>query len=94
MTPLDRNARACGLAGIARLVFTISLAIASTAAAQVAVTTYHYDNYRTGWNSHESVLTPTNVASSSFGLLTTVAVDDQVMRVAEYGRWMYWARPY
>jgi len=78
MTPLDRNVRACGLAGIARLVFTISLAIASTAAAQVAVTTYHYDNYRTGWNSHESVLTPTNVASSSFGLLTTVAVDDQV----------------
>jgi len=78
MTPLHRNARVCELAGIARLVFTISLAIASTAAAQIAVTTYHYDNYRSGWNSSETELTPTNVASSRFGLLTTVALDDEV----------------
>jgi hypothetical protein len=42
------------------------------------VTTYHYDNYRTGWNQDETTLTPTNVASSSFGLLQTVTVDDQV----------------
>ena len=37
------------------------------ATGQVAVTTYHYDNNRTGWNSHESVLIPANVASASFG---------------------------
>ncbi len=48
------------------------------AAAQTAVTTYHYDNNRTGWNSTETVLTPANVNSSSFGLLTTVKLDDQV----------------
>jgi hypothetical protein len=48
------------------------------ATAQTAVTTYHYDNNRTGWNRNESVLTPANVASTSFGLLQTVALDDQV----------------
>jgi hypothetical protein len=53
-------------------------AFSPIAMAQVAVTTYHYDNNRTGWNQNETVLTPATVASSSFGLLQTVAVDDQV----------------
>jgi len=44
----------------------------------VTVTTYHYDNYRTGWNQNETTLTPANVHSSSFGLLETVTLDDQV----------------
>ncbi len=43
-----------------------------------AVTTYHYDNYRTGWNSNETTLNTTNVASSQFGLRQTVTLDDQV----------------
>jgi hypothetical protein len=43
-----------------------------------SVTTYHYDNYRTGWNQNETVLTPANVNSSSFGLLQTVTLDNQV----------------
>ena len=51
---------------------------ASPSIAQTAITTYHVDNNRTGWNSHETVLTPANVASSSFGLLKAVALDDQV----------------
>src|ERR1700685_1272497 len=51
---------------------------ALVATGQTPVTTYHYDNYRTGWNSAETTLTPTNVASSAFGLLHTVALDDQV----------------
>lgn len=46
--------------------------------AQFAVTTYHYDSNRTGWNNQETTLTPTNVASSAFGLLYNVALDDQV----------------
>jgi hypothetical protein len=46
--------------------------------AQTAVTTYHNDNYRTGWNSSETSLTPANVNKSSFGLLHKVVVDDQV----------------
>ncbi len=45
---------------------------------QVSATTYHYDNYRTGWNSQESVLTPANVNTSSFGSLIKVQLDDQV----------------
>jgi len=48
------------------------------AVGQMSVTTYHYDNNRTGWNQQETVLTPANVNSSSFGLLHKVALDDQV----------------
>jgi len=46
--------------------------------AQQTVSTYHYDNNRTGWNSHEQQLTPERVASSAFGRLLTVGLDDQV----------------
>jgi hypothetical protein len=42
-----------------------------------AVTTYHYDNYRTGWNSSETILTQANVNATSFGLLQSVRLDDQ-----------------
>jgi outer membrane protein assembly factor BamB len=56
----------------------LTLAGSIPAAAQVSVTTYHYDNYRTGLNSQEKVLTPTAVHSSSFGVLKTVTLDDQV----------------
>jgi hypothetical protein len=54
------------------------LAAVLTANSQTAVTTYHNDNYRTGWNSKETVLTPSNVGSSSFGLLASITLDDQV----------------
>ena len=62
------------------VVFTVLVLIGAGAlrAAGQAVTTYHYDNYRTGWNQNETVLTPANVGSSSFGLLQTVPLDDQV----------------
>jgi hypothetical protein len=45
---------------------------------KASITTYHYDNYRTGWNQNETTLTPANVGSSSFGLLQTVTLDNQV----------------
>jgi hypothetical protein len=63
-----------------RHAFTLALVTLSAlvAAAQVSITTYHYDNNRTGWNRNESALTPAAVASASFGLLHTVALDDQV----------------
>jgi len=44
----------------------------------VDVVTQHNDVSRTGWNSQETILTPSNVNSASFGLLHAVAVDDQV----------------
>jgi len=43
-----------------------------------AVTTYHNDNLRTGWNSKETLLTPLNVNSTTFGLLHSVPLDEQV----------------
>jgi hypothetical protein len=44
---------------------------------KIAVTTYHYDNMHTGWNANELLLTPANVAASSFGSVS-VQLDDQV----------------
>jgi outer membrane protein assembly factor BamB len=61
--------QAAALAGLA--------ATAHTAAA-ANITTYHYDNQRTGWNPSETALTPANVASTRFGLLHQVALDNQV----------------
>jgi hypothetical protein len=52
--------------------------VLSQALAQTSVTTHHYDNYRTGWNQTETVLTPANVWTPNFGLLYTVLLDDQV----------------
>ena len=39
----------------------------SSLSAQVAVTTYQYDNSRSGTNTHETTLTPSNVNVSTFG---------------------------
>ena len=44
----------------------------------MAITTYHYDNNRTGWNQSETVLTAANVGKTTFGLLQKVTLDDQV----------------
>jgi hypothetical protein len=45
----------------------------------IDVLTYHYDNYPTGWNQSETDLTPATVHSASFGVLTTINVDGDVM---------------
>jgi len=44
----------------------------------IDVLLYHYDLLRTGWNQSETDLTPTTVASSNFGQLTTLNVDGNV----------------
>jgi hypothetical protein len=59
----------------------LSSAALDTASAQqssVNVVTYHYDTLRTGWNPNETVLTISNVNSSTFGVLAQVTLDDQV----------------
>src|ERR1700730_13105285 len=62
------------------LVFFATVVVAGSAAAQspVWVPTYHYDNLRTGWNSHETQLTLQNVTQSTFGIIGTAKLDDQV----------------
>jgi hypothetical protein len=45
---------------------------------QVSVNTYHYDNFRTGRNTHETILTPTVVNQSTFGKLFSQSVDGQI----------------
>lgn len=47
-------------------------------AGAVSVTTYHYDNARTGANSQETTLSPANVTVASFGKLYSFKVDGQV----------------
>jgi hypothetical protein len=46
--------------------------------AQIDVTTFKYDNARTGQNLHETILTPQSVSSGAFHKLFTVAVDGYV----------------
>jgi len=59
-------------------VFLSMFSYISAAFAQVAVTTYHNDNARSGLNNHESILTHANVNSTAFGKLFQYAVDGQV----------------
>ena len=47
-------------------------------AGPIDVTTYHYDNLRTGWNQTETALTPGNVAGGTFKMIASTALDDQV----------------
>src|SRR5438552_3378905 len=74
--PLRRMREYSSAAWLVILALILSTAVATCQ--QVSVTTYHYDQKRTGWNPQETILTPTNVASTSFGLLKSVSLDDQV----------------
>jgi hypothetical protein len=54
----------------------LALMLASPqAGGQVSVWTYHNNNFRTGANTNETILNPTNVNSASFGRLFTNMVD-------------------
>ncbi|MFL6436211.1 MAG: PKD domain-containing protein [Terriglobales bacterium] len=56
----------------------VVLLLAQMAFSQVAVTTYHNDNARTGQNLQEQVLTPANVNSSTFGKIGFLPVQGLV----------------
>ena len=61
-----------------------SAALASTAHAIPTEWTQHNDNSRSGGNTAEAVLTPSNVNSSTFGKLFTATLDDE-----SYGQPLY-----
>jgi outer membrane murein-binding lipoprotein Lpp len=48
---------------------------AVTAISKIDVLTYHYDNLRDGVDTSETILTPQNVNSASFGKLFSVPLD-------------------
>jgi hypothetical protein len=50
----------------------------ASAGAPTDVLTYHNDNARTGLNQYETILTTSNVTSSTFGKLFTASVDGKV----------------
>jgi len=67
------------------LVCALFLVLGMTAIqAQVPVTTWHYDNARSGANPNETILTPLNVNSNQFGKLFTRPVDGLVIGQALY----------
>ena len=48
------------------------------AQSQVSVLTQHNNLKRTGWNDQETILNHGNVKPGSFGLISSLAVDDEV----------------
>jgi hypothetical protein len=56
-------------------VFAVMLSWAMAGLCQVNVLTYHNDNSRTGQNTSETILTTSNVNSTSFGKLFSQAID-------------------
>ena len=77
------NLRLCALKFA--LAMLLALVSATTLAnAQKPVTTWHYDNANGGANTNETILTPQNVNSKSFGKLFSQAVDDAIVGQALY----------
>src|SRR6266478_6194356 len=60
--------------------FLFSLFFSATVplVAQVNILTQHNDNFRTGANTSETILTPSNVASTNFGKLFANPVDGRI----------------
>jgi hypothetical protein len=56
----------------------VSILLPFLTSAQPGVWTYHNDNSRSGANTNETILTPANVNTNSFGLLFTESVDGYV----------------
>ncbi|HEX4293330.1 MAG TPA: hypothetical protein VHZ29_04290 [Rhizomicrobium sp.] len=56
----------------------LAMPFTAQAATLVDILTYHYDNFRTGWNQGETVLTPKKVRGANFKMIASTPLDDQV----------------
>lgn len=79
----DRIAFCEGVLGKVGLSIALCLAqagpvFAGESTPPLAITTFHGNSMRMGWNDQETVLTPATVSSSAFAMLGTVALDGQV----------------
>ena len=70
--------RAVKTTSLALAIFLAGSAAPRAATAQTSILTHHYDNARTGQNTSEKILTPTNVVSTTFGKLFALPVDGYV----------------
>src|ERR1700760_2569587 len=77
-TAVPSGYRRLGLQILALFCWLLLLSHAGSAAGQVNVYTRSYDNGRSGANLQETILTPANVGSTSFGKLFTVLTDGQI----------------
>lgn len=57
---------------------SITVTAAKPPSGNANVTTFHYDNKRSGLNDNESILTPANVKPATFGKLFSLTVDGYV----------------
>src|SRR5271163_4175931 len=74
----DRGLQTSRLSWRTTILAFFSFAAAFACHAQTNVLTYHNDNGRTGQNLNETILTPLDVNSTSFGSLTFLSVDGLV----------------
>ena len=63
---------------LAMMILLFGVLSSASRAVAADVTTYHYDNNRTGWNAAETVLTPAALRAGRFAQLQSVALDNQV----------------
>jgi hypothetical protein len=83
-TPLSLTIEPRHMSWISKISLSMSAAILGLllvclpASAQTSILTQHYDNSRTGQNTAETILTTSNVNSSSFGKLFWIPVDGYV----------------
>ena len=71
----DYTVTATGTAGS----LTHAAQLALTVVGQASITTWHYNNARSGANVSETMLTPSNINSTSFGKIATLPVDGFVV---------------
>jgi hypothetical protein len=69
---------AIGYSRFARCVLCVLCGYFTSPGVATDVLTYHNDNARTGWNANETILTPSNVNISTFGLKLNLPVDGKV----------------